>query len=156
GADGTFVVVCSQYQGTVPGGSSAGAKGYAITGIRLEEFNTTPVAAGITNQPQSTNVYELQPASFSVGAIGNPSPSYQWYRDNSPITGATNATYSLASAATNDNNAVFKVVVSNVTNGVPNTVTSSDAVLTVTPDTTAPTLVRALSVGDTSALVTYS
>src|SRR5258706_254546 len=45
GADGTFVVVCSQYQGTVPGGSSAGAKGYSITGIRLEEFNTTPVAA---------------------------------------------------------------------------------------------------------------
>src|SRR4029077_20933399 len=37
GSDGAFSVNSYQYFGTVPGGSSAGVKGYAITGLRLEE-----------------------------------------------------------------------------------------------------------------------
>src|ERR1043166_3574139 len=53
GADGTFSVNSYQYLGTVPGGSSAGPKGYAMTGFRLEEINVAPVAATITNQPQN-------------------------------------------------------------------------------------------------------
>src|SRR2546423_1156590 len=47
--------------------------------------------ATITNQPQSQTVGELQPASFSVGAGGNPAPNFQWYKNNAPINGATNA-----------------------------------------------------------------
>jgi len=39
-AAGSFTVTCTKYSGTVPGGSSAGVKGYAITGIRLEKSGT--------------------------------------------------------------------------------------------------------------------
>lgn len=40
GNDGTLAVTCTQYTGTVPGGTSVGAPySYAIAGIRLEEFN---------------------------------------------------------------------------------------------------------------------
>src|ERR1043166_823316 len=36
-ASGTFTVTSRKYSGTVPGGSSAGSKGYAMTGFRLEK-----------------------------------------------------------------------------------------------------------------------
>src|SRR5207248_5086260 len=107
GSDGSFAVVCSQYQGTLPGWPTDGSKGYGITAVRLEELNTTPVAAAITNQPQSTNVYELAPASFSVGAMGNPAPTYQWYKNNSVLTNETNPSYYIPSAPLSDNGAVL-------------------------------------------------
>src|SRR5438552_4915633 len=37
-------------------------------------------AVTITNQPQSQTVGELQSATFTVGAGGNPPPSFQWYK----------------------------------------------------------------------------
>src|SRR5260370_33415281 len=58
----------------------------------------TQTPAAITNQPQIQTVVELQPATFSVGAGGNPAPSFQWYKNNNPIAGATCPTYSIASA----------------------------------------------------------
>src|SRR5262249_48288818 len=45
---GTFSILCSQYAGTVPGGSSAGSKGYGISGFRLEK---AAVYSGRTNLP---------------------------------------------------------------------------------------------------------
>src|SRR4051812_17402706 len=108
GPDGSFAVNSYQYLGTVPGGSSAGAKGYALTGFRLEEFNVAPVGASITNQPQSVTVGELQPVSFTVGATGNPRPTYQWYKDDQSIGDATNAVYGLSATPLSYNGAVFK------------------------------------------------
>ena len=37
GNDGMFSLNSSQYLGVIPGGSSGGAKGYGVTGFRLEE-----------------------------------------------------------------------------------------------------------------------
>lgn len=156
GADGTFSIVSTHYQGTIPGGSSAGAKAYGPTGIRLEEFNLVPVGAAITNQPQNQIVTELQTAVFTVGARGNPPPAYQWFRDNSPIPDGTNSTYTIASAQLTDSGASFKVAVSNTTNGVLNTVTSTSVTLTVNADNTAPTLLRAGSSSEIAVLVTFS
>jgi len=127
-----------------------------MTGFRLEEFNSTPVGVAITNQPQSVVVGELQSATFSVKARGNPKPTYQWYKNNSPISDATNSSYTIAAAPLSDNGATFKVIASNVTNGVVNTSTSSDALLTVTADHTAPTISSAISVSKNSVLVTFS
>src|SRR4051812_35690576 len=103
GADGSFSVNSFQYLGPVPGGSSGGAKGYAMTGFRLEEFKIVPEPASITNQPQSLTVGELQPATFTVGATGNPRPGYQWYKNDLGILDATNSNYSLAAAPLSDN-----------------------------------------------------
>lgn len=157
GADGTFAVSSYQYLGAVPGGSSAGVKGYAMTGFRLEEFNVTPVGVAITNNPPATaTVGELQPLTLSVGARGNPRPTFQWYRNDLAIQDATNASYSIASTPLSDNGAVFKVIARNVTNGVINTATSSDCTVTVIADNTRPTLVRAASLAENSVLVTFS
>ena len=58
--------------------------------------------------------------------------TYQWRRGSTDIAGATNATYTTSATVAGDNGAVFSVVVSNVAGSV----TSSNAVLTVT--TSAP------------------
>ena len=90
---------------------------------------------------------ELAPASFLAGVVGNPAPTLQWYRNNSAIPGATNATYSLGAAAMSNNNASFKLVAANVVSNLNYTATSSNATLTVIADTTRPVLLGAQSLG---------
>ena len=96
----------------------------------------TPVA--ITLQPQSQTVAESAPVSFTVGVTGNPPPTFQWFKNNAPVGGATNATYTIASALFSDSGAQFKVVAANTVSNVNYAVTSSVAVLTVNADTNAP------------------
>ncbi|PYI84278.1 MAG: hypothetical protein DME26_13535, partial [Verrucomicrobia bacterium] len=152
GADGNFAVTCQQYTGPVPGGSSGGIKGYAMTGMRLEEFNVTQMPATITSQPTDQVVGESQPATFTVGASGNPSPSYQWYKNDVLIGGATNASYTIATIPLSDDSARFKVVVANALNSV----TSGNALLHVLADTTAPALLNAQALGLTQVNVAFS
>lgn len=86
------------------------------------------VAPSINNNPQSASFLEGQPATFSVGASGYPL-YYQWLRSDLPISGATNAVYISGAITTNDNEAQFAVIVTNMFGSV----TSSVAVLTVEP-----------------------
>lgn len=91
-----------------------------------------PQAPVITRQPQSTNVIAGNSATFSVSAIGVPTPQYQWRKNAANIAGATNSSYSIASVATNDAGA-YSVVVTNFAGSV----TSSGAVLGVYHSATA-------------------
>ena len=82
----------------------------------------------IFTQPQNMAVLEGQTATFSVDATGAPL-SYQWRRNGVPIAGATAASYTTpALTIAADNGATYSVV---ITNGVPGTVTSGMATLTV-------------------------
>jgi len=75
-----------------------------------------------------------QTASFTVAATGGTAPySYQWYRGQAAISGATSATYSFTTAST-DNGATFKCIVTDSA-ASPATVTSSSATLTVNAQT---------------------
>ena len=96
-SNGTFSVTCKQYTGTVPGGASNGSKGYAITGIRLEEFVTAVSAPAIAPQPASVSVFEGQTAVLTADATGNPL-FYQWLRSGVPLAGATNRTLTIPCA----------------------------------------------------------
>ncbi|HEY6226067.1 MAG TPA: lamin tail domain-containing protein, partial [Verrucomicrobiae bacterium] len=156
GSEGTFSVSCQQYTGPVPNGSSAGIKGYGMTGLRLEEMQTAGSPAAILIPPQSQTVQESQSATFTVTAIGNPPPTFQWFKNNIAVTGATNGSYVIPAVPFSDNGAVIKVVASNRANGVDYNITSNDAILTVTPDTTAPTLVQAQAVGFTQVKLVFS
>jgi hypothetical protein len=49
GLDGTFTIRCNRYTGVVPGGSSDGEYGYAITGIRFEETLLSRLAVGLNS-----------------------------------------------------------------------------------------------------------
>jgi Pectinesterase/Immunoglobulin I-set domain/Bacterial Ig-like domain len=68
---------------------------------------TVIVPPAITSQPVSLTVTNTQAAAFTVAATGVPTPTYQWYKNGSPIsTGvnstATNATLTFAAAGIAD------------------------------------------------------
>ena len=67
-------------------------------------------------------------ASFSVGATGEGTLSYQWYKDGAIISGASSATYSIpATTVSHGGNYTVEVT------GECGTIASSDALLTVNP-----------------------
>ncbi|MGE5811271.1 MAG: hypothetical protein ACM339_07190, partial [Ignavibacteria bacterium] len=76
----------------------------------VKTFGQAPV---ITKEPSPRGVIVGQSASFSVEASGD-TLSYQWYVNNSVITGATDSVYTIASATLADNLDNYKVVVSNI------------------------------------------
>ncbi len=89
----------------------------------------------ITTQPASLTVNAGQAATFSVVATGSAGLTYQWLKNDSAISGATSATYAIASAAAADAG-TYAVRVS----GGGFNVLSGAAVLTVnTPVPTGPT-----------------
>lgn len=102
-------------------------------GINLD-LNFTPSSTQpptITTQPTSASVTVGGTASFSVVATN--ATSYQWSFNNSAISGATSANYSISSAQTSNSGNYF-VTVSNAGGSVvSNTVT-----LTVTTPSTPP------------------
>jgi hypothetical protein len=98
----------------------------------------TSFPVGITKQPTNTTVFANYPVSMSVTATGSPPISYQWFRNSSPIPGATTSVISLASASQTNNGDVYSVVASNFTSGTAYTQTSGNATLTVAPNLAQP------------------
>src|SRR5208283_685657 len=91
-------------------------------------------------------------ASFSVSAIGNPAPTYQWLKNGVGIPGANSATLALSNVQDSDV-AVYYVIVSNPEGGVQ----SSFAFLEISAAATAPVITEqpvdtAAVVGDTVSL----
>ena len=77
----------------------------------------------IISHPSGLNVTAGASASFSVSANGT-SPSYQWYKNGSPISNATASSYTIASVQASDAGN-YTVIVTNSAG----TVTSNEAVL---------------------------
>jgi hypothetical protein len=104
---------------------------YAVSGLLAASSpQSAPV---ITAQPVNVSAFELGSATFSGNVTGNPSPTVQWYRNGSVISGATNLSYTLPATSLADNGALFDFVASNLASNVNHSVTSSVATLTVTP-----------------------
>ncbi len=87
----------------------------------------------ITTQPQPVTVPQGQTAIFSVTAIANPAPAYQWRKNGANISGATAASYAIANAQPADTG-LYSVVITNSAGSV----TSNNARLTVTAPNTLP------------------
>jgi hypothetical protein len=85
--------------------------------------NTPPT---LITQPTAMIGCEGQPATFSVAASGT-NITYQWFKDNNPIPGATSNTYTIASVQQSDA-AAYKVTISGACDPA---VTSLAAALTV-------------------------
>jgi hypothetical protein len=89
------------------------------------------MAPNITSQPANASASHGQSASFSASATGIPDPTYQWYQNGLLISGATGASYNIASAVrTNGGN--YTVVASNGSGSV------TSVVATLTYADTAP------------------
>ena len=99
------------------------AVGSATSGSATLTILVPPV---ITAQPASLSVTASNAATFSVAVTGTAPLRYQWRKAAVAIAGATNSTYTIASAKTTDA-AVYSVVVTNLAGSV----TSANATLTV-------------------------
>jgi len=77
-----------------------------------ERENLPPGLPAITAQPQDRVVATNASASFSVSVCGTPPFTYQWRFNSAPIPNATNATFTLVSAAPSDAGQ-YSVTVSN-------------------------------------------
>jgi len=111
---------------------SCGSGGDSSTSSSGTTTTTTVSAPTITTQPASQTIAVGSAASFSVTASSTETPTYQWYKDSSAISGATSSTYAISSAATSDAGSYY-VTVSNS----GGTTTSSTATLTVSSTSTA-------------------
>ena len=87
---------------------------------------STQTAPIITTQPVNQTVTAGSSASFSVTASGNPAPTYQWQKGGVNISGATSATYTIASVVAGDAGSYTAVATNSVS-----AATSSPATLTV-------------------------
>ena len=66
----------------------------------------------ITQPPVGVTTNQGATVTFNVGAIGTPSPSYQWQFNNVNLPGATNATLTISDVQTNQAGG-YSVIVSN-------------------------------------------
>jgi cysteine-rich repeat protein len=85
-------------------------------------------APSIISQPTSQSIAVGATATFSVTVSGTGPFSYQWRKNGTPISGATNASYTTPVAVADDSGSQYTVTVTNTTGSI----TSSAAVLTVT------------------------
>lgn len=88
-------------------------------------------AVNITNQPAPITVTEPAPAIFAVIATGDPVLSYQWQKNSSDVSGATNSAYITPATAVSQDGDKYRCVISNSCGSA----TSDEAVLTVLCDT---------------------
>ena len=95
----------------------------------------TPIPPSITTQPANKTVTVGQTAKFSVTATGTTPLHYHWMKNGVNIPGATNASYTTPPTTAADNGSLFAVVVGNIAGSV----TSNNAILTVTSGTPTPT-----------------
>ncbi|MBC8041171.1 MAG: YHYH protein [Opitutaceae bacterium] len=93
------------------------------------------VAPTITTEPSGQTVTAGAKVTFTVAATGTATLTYQWFKNDEPISGATTASYVITKSVSNDAG-TYSVV---VTNGV-GTDTSADAMLVVNEPVLAPVI----------------
>ncbi|MCL5096859.1 MAG: hypothetical protein M1608_04910, partial [Candidatus Omnitrophica bacterium] len=119
--------------------SASDAQRLAVEAYIYQKYFTQPTGpVAFAKQPFSQQINELTPVTFSVNADGEPPLSYFWFRNGVAIPNANDPYYTLQSVSRNDAGQ-FSVIVSNATG----TITSTNATLSVIPDTTPPTLLSA-------------
>lgn len=123
-------------------------------GTRLVPFNGANTAPVIQRPPASVTVVEGGTATFSVLAV-NPSPvTYQWRLNglDLPDAAARQPSYVIGNAMIPMTGRSYSCLVSNEVS----VVVTAPATLTVLPDSTPPTLVRAFNIGQTNVQLTFS
>jgi hypothetical protein len=119
-----------------PANNLAATLPYVIPAAYMSTFNTFGNVFLKTDLAASFSAAESTRPTLSVVADGTRPYAYQWYKGGTPISGATAASYMLPYIRQADNSATFSVVVFNNFSSVTSTV----ATLTVTADSTKPTV----------------
>jgi len=132
-------------------GNFLGGAGWYLDGVTVQEgyacCNSNGIAPSISVQPTNTIVLQNSNATFQVSASGAPPPAYQWFFNQSSLSGATNSALILTNVQAGQVGP-YLVVVTNLLGAV----TSSVAQLTVL---VPPTIVlSALGVSATNVSLT--
>ena len=98
--------------------------------------NANAAKLSIKSQPADVVAVDGEPASFAVDAVGNDTLTYQWRREEQPLSGANSTSYTLPHASQTDDGAAFSVLVSDGRT----TVASAAATLKVTRQPIAPSI----------------
>ena len=148
---GTLYLLWADENGSPSPDTACQIDNFSVTATSTAQ---TPVA--ITSSPTNQTVAEGLPAVFTVGASGNPAPTYQWYRDGNLINGATHSVYEIVAVSGSNSNVQFFATAANLASNVAYTATSSVAVLTVTPDLVAPRLLGVVPSAQNQVVVQFS
>jgi len=109
-----------------------------------------------TSVPANTNVTQCGTVSLSVQVIGSSPITLQWYHDNVAISGnptATSSTLTISNAQSSDAGSYF----ARATNPFGTADSTPATTLTYQPDTTRPTMVKAVGLNDmVTIVVTFS
>lgn len=121
---GTYTVVASNLLGSATSSSAV-----------LTVTSTTPATSApvFTTQPASKTVTAGSAATFSAAASGSPTPTYQWRKNGTAISGATGSSYTISST-TSASAGTYTVVATNSAGSK----TSNSATLTVNSINAAP------------------
>ena len=103
--------------------------------IQAHYYTAQPTPPTIVTQPQSTNAYEGSTVTLSVGVVGTPPLSYQWYLWDFTLVNQTNRTLVLHDVTDFDSGPYYV----EITNPAGGPVTSDTADVTVLP-TEPPTI----------------
>ncbi len=115
---------------------------------KVQSFVVGPVV--ITRGPTNVTTFEGATASFEAIQAGG--ATFQWRSNGVSIAGATNPIYTIPSVTLAMNGAQYQVAISNSTSFA----ISTNATLTVLPDTNAPALVSAFITTNGTVLVSFS
>ncbi len=117
----------------IDNGNFYGGLGWYIDSVVVQDgYNccSPPAPPVIVSQPVDTSVPAGGTASFSVGATGSPTPTYQWAFDGTNVVGATASSLVLTNVGISQAGS-YQVVLTNASGSV----TSSVALLHVLPPT---------------------
>ena len=122
---------------TACGGSGSSGDGSTST-TTAPTTDPTPApsatAPSITTQPANASITAGGTVTFTVAASGTAPLTYQWQKNGTAISGATDTSYTTPAVQAADDGAIFTVVVTNSAGSV----TSSGAKLSVSPNGSAP------------------
>jgi uncharacterized repeat protein (TIGR03806 family) len=125
------------------------------SGTRLVPCTGTQSPPGIFIQPSNVSIPERSNTSFSLLVTNQGPVAYQWAVNGTNLTGVagTRSVLNVTNVSLALNNGqIYRCVVSNPSGSV----TSAPAMLTVIPDTNAPTLLFAGNAGLTNVVVRFS
>ncbi len=123
-AAGSYAVTLQGWENRNRGGKGSPIYSYVID----VSGGSTATAPSFTTQPASQTVSAGASVTFTAAATGTPAPAFQWLKGGSAIAGATNPSYTLASAQLADAGS-YAVVATNSAGNL----TSVAAQLTVNP-----------------------
>ncbi len=127
--DGANIAGATSATFTLPTVATSDAGNYTVV---VSNSGATVTSAAAVLTVNTAPAITTQPASATVAASGNPTPSYQWAKNGANIVGATSASYSVPSATLADTGVYTVRIVNSI-----GAVTSSAAVLAIPSAMTA-------------------